>query len=124
MADPGIDTYLAALPEEQRSALEKLRATIREAAPEAVEVLSYGVPAFKQRQVLVSYGAAKKHCSFYVMSTAVVDAHKPELSGYKLGKGSVQFTPESPIPAPLVTKLVRARLAEAGGVRSASGSSR
>jgi uncharacterized protein YdhG (YjbR/CyaY superfamily) len=107
-----LDAYLAALPVDQRAALEALRATIRNAAPGADEVLSYGVPAFKQGKLLVSYGAAKNHCSFYVMSTAVVDAHAADLAGYKLGKGTIQFDPASPLPAALVTTLVKARLAE------------
>ena len=112
MTEAAIDAYIAALPADQRAALEALRATVRRAAPGAQEVLSYGVPAFKQGKLLVSYGAAKNHCSFYVMSTAVVDAHAAELAGYKLGKGTVQFDPASPLPPALVTKLVQARLAE------------
>ena len=114
MTEPRIDAYLARLPEDQHTALESLRRTIRAAAPGATEVLTYGVPAFKQKKMLVSFGAAKDHCSFYVMSTGVVDAHAAELSAYKLGKGSVQFSPGSPLPADLVTRLVKARLHEIG----------
>jgi uncharacterized protein YdhG (YjbR/CyaY superfamily) len=109
-----VAAYLQALPEEQRAALESLRADILAAAPSATEVLSYGVPAFKLRKMLVSYGAAKSHCSFYVMSTAVLDAHAAELQAYKLGKGSIQFSPEHPLPKPLVARLVAARLHEIG----------
>lgn len=108
-----IDALLAALPEEQRTALEKLRKTIRAAAPEAVESISYGIPAFKYRgRPLVSFAAAKAHCAFYVMSPAVMDAHRDALEGYDTAKGTIRFLPEQPLPAPLVEKLVRARIAE------------
>ena len=98
----------------------QLRDTIRAAAPEATEVISYQVPTFKYRgRPLVSFGAAKEHCSFYVMSPDVVEAHKADLEGYVLGKGSIQFSAAKPLPAALVKKLVKARIAEseAGGSR-------
>lgn len=110
---PEIDKVLAALPEDARTALEALRGTIAAAAPEAVESISYGVPAFKYRgRPLVSFAAAKNHCSFYVQSPAVMDAHRDELAPYTTSKGTVQFTPDAPLPDALVTKLVRARMAE------------
>lgn len=110
---PEIDKVLAALPEDARTALEALRGTIAAAAPEAVESISYGVPAFKYRgRPLVSFAAAKNHCSFYVQSPAVMDAHRDELAPYTTSKGTVQFTPAAPLPDALVTKLVRARMAE------------
>ena len=99
-----VDDYLARMPDDEaRGALHRLRETIRAAAPEATEV--------------ISYGAAKKHLSFYCMSTAVMDAHASELSAFKLGGGSVQFTPDRPIPNALVTKLVKARVAENESLR-------
>ena len=107
-----VDDYLARVPEEMRAALEKLRRDIRKAAPDAVEVLSYQVPAYRTNKMLVSFGAAKSHCAFYVMSTAVMDAYKDELAGYATGKGSIQFAPEAPLPTALVMKLVKARVAE------------
>ena len=104
---------LAALPADQRRALEGLRADIRRAAPDAVEAISYGAPAFKlDGRSLVSYGAAKGHCSFYVQSPAVVEAFAVKLDGFRLTKGAVLFTPERPIPAPLVRAIVQARVAE------------
>lgn len=112
-----VDDYLARMPSEARGALQRLRETISAAAPEATEVISYGVPAFRHHGMLVSYGAAKKHLSFYCMSTAVMEAHASELSAFKLGKGSVQFTPDRPIPDALVTKLVKARVAENQSLR-------
>ena len=114
-----VDGYLASIPEDARAALGKLRETIRDAAPEATEVISYQVPTFKYRgRPLVSFGAAKGHCSFYVMSSDVVEAHAADLEGYVLGKGSIQFSSAKPLPAALVKKLVKARIAETEAARS------
>ena len=108
-----VDAILAALPEATRDALEALRATIRAAAPSAVEGINYGVPAFKYRgKPFVSFGAGKAHCSFYVQSPAVMEAHQADLAGYDTSKGTVRFSPAAPPPAELVGKLVRARIAE------------
>ena len=108
-----IDAFLADFTAETRQALEELRRTIAAAAPEAVEGIGYGVPAFKYRgRPLVSFGAGKDHCSFYVQSPAVMDAHRSELKGYETAKGTIRFTPDHPLPAELVTKLVKARIAE------------
>lgn len=108
-----IEVYLANLPEDQRVALEHLRRTIAKAAPAATEAISYGVPAFKLHgRPLVSYGAGKAHCAFYLMSTGVMDAHLAELRGYQLGKGSIRFQSDSPLPEALVRTLVAARIAE------------
>ena len=108
-----IDKVLAALPDDARTALEALRRTIAAAAPEAVESISYGVPAFKYRgRPLVSFGAAKNHCSFYVQSPAVMEAHRDELAAYDTSKGTLRFVPTASPPAALVTKLVKARMAE------------
>jgi uncharacterized protein YdhG (YjbR/CyaY superfamily) len=110
---PEIDAIVAALPPDVRAALEDLRDTIAAAAPEAVEGIAYGVPAFRYRKrPLVSFGAARTHCAFYVQSPAVMDAHAAELAGYDTSKGTVRFTPDRPLPAELVTRLVRARIAE------------
>lgn len=117
---PGtIDVYLAPLPGEQRAALERLRQIIRAAAPEAVECISYGLPAFELNGKLVAFGAAAKHCAFYPMSTAVMEAHEKNLDGYSLSKGTIRFQPERPLPEALVRKLVRARVAENTGRRGA-----
>ena len=108
-----VDAFLAALPLEMRAALENLRRAIRAAAPDAEESISYGVPAFKYRgRPLVSFGAAKSHCSFYVQSPAVMEAHRDELAAYDTSKGTVRFAPDAPLPDELVAKLVRARMAE------------
>ena len=108
-----VDAFLAGLPEEVREALEDLRRTIAVAAPDAVEAIGYGVPAFKYRgRPLVSFGAGKDHCSFYVQSPAVMDAHRDELVGYSTAKGTIRFAAGTPLPSWLVTKLVEARIAE------------
>ena len=108
-----VDEFLSQVPEPQRAALEDLRETIRAAAPGATELINYGVPMFRlDGRNLVSYAAAKDHCSFYVQSPAVMEAHAADLASFKTSKGTVTFTPDHPIPPELVTKLVRARIAE------------
>jgi uncharacterized protein YdhG (YjbR/CyaY superfamily) len=108
-----IDEFLAGFPDDVRGALENLRRAIATAAPEAVEGIGYGVPAFKYRgRPLVSFGAGKDHCSFYVQSPAVMDAHRDALAGLDTSKGTIRFAPDKPLPTGLVTKLVRARMAE------------
>jgi uncharacterized protein YdhG (YjbR/CyaY superfamily) len=108
-----VDDYLAALPEDARAALEQLRKEIGAAAPGAVEAISYQIPTFKhQGRPLVSFGAAKAHCAFYVMSPKVMSAHAAELEAYDTGKGSIRFAADKPLPRALVHKLVKARIAE------------
>jgi uncharacterized protein YdhG (YjbR/CyaY superfamily) len=107
-----IDEYLAALNDDQRAALEKLRKTIRAAAPEAEECISYQLAAFRQNGMLVAMGATANHCAFYLMSSSTVEAHKDELKGYDTSKGTIRFQSDKPLPAALVRKLVKARIAE------------
>jgi uncharacterized protein YdhG (YjbR/CyaY superfamily) len=107
-----IDEYLGALSADQRAALDKLRKTIRSAAPEAEECISYQIPAFRQDRMLVGFGATENHCAFYLMSSATVKAYKDELADYDTSTGTIRFPPNRPLPAALVKKLVRARLAE------------
>ncbi len=111
-----VDVYLAEIPADARSALEKLRKTIRVAAPEAVEGFSYGVPAFKLNgKTLVCFAVFKNHCGFYPMSPEVLSAFAHELTGYKTAKGTIRFDPNKPLPATLVKRIVKARLAELEG---------
>ena len=105
-----VDDYLAALPEEARATLEKLRKTIKAAAPKAVEVISYQIPTFRYHGSLVAFAAFKGHCSFFVMSLAVMDAHKDELKPYETAKATIHFPADQPLPAALVKKLVKARM--------------
>ena len=108
-----VEAFLSAQPDDVRAALLHLRAMIRAAAPDATEQLNYGVPAFKLRgRPFVSYGAGRDHCSFYVQSPAVMEAHAEQLMGYRTSKGTVQFTPANPLPDDLVKTLVRARADE------------
>jgi uncharacterized protein YdhG (YjbR/CyaY superfamily) len=114
-----VDAFLSALTEDARTALQALRMSIAAAAPEAVEGIGYGVPAFKYRgRPLVSFGAGKNHCAFYVQSPAVMDAHRDDLVGYDTAKGTIRFAPSAPLPDSLVTKLVRARIAETDRART------
>jgi uncharacterized protein YdhG (YjbR/CyaY superfamily) len=114
-----IDDFLANVSPEARAALEQLRGWIREAAPDAVETIAYGVPAFKYRgRPFVSFGATQNHCAFYVQSPAVMEAHGDELATYDTSKGTVRFTPDAPLPRDLVMKLVKARMAEIDGSSS------
>ena len=105
-----VDTYLASLPEDQRAALQKLRETIKAAAPEAGESISYGIPSFKYKgRPLIHIGAAKHHCAIYGL---VPDAYKDELKQYDTSKGTIRFPADKPLPATLVKKLVKTRMAE------------
>ena len=107
-----VDDFLAALPGDFRLALEKLRKTIKGAAPNADEVISYRIPFYKQNGMLVGFSAAKEHCTFHIISAAILRDNAKALAAFSTGKGSIQFTPENPIPAALVTKIVKARLSE------------
>ena len=84
---------------------------ITAAAPDATEVISYGVPGFKLGSPLVGYGAAKQHIGFYVMDPAVIEAHRAELAGFKTSKGSISLPMDAPLPVELVTTIVRERVA-------------
>jgi uncharacterized protein YdhG (YjbR/CyaY superfamily) len=111
-----IEQFLDGVPPDKRRALQHLRDEIRRLVPEATESISYGVPAFKLGgRPLVSFGAARDHCTFYVQSPAVIEAFAQDLAGFRLSKGSVQFSPERPIPADLIRRLVEARIAEVRG---------
>lgn len=104
-----VDQWLARLDPLQRAALEKLRAQILAAAPGAEESISYGQPTFSLHGHLVSFGAFKKHLSFFPMSSSLI-AKFPEASPFATSSGTMQFQPHKPIPAALVKKLVKARV--------------
>lgn len=110
MAKPTtVDGYLAALPADQRAALQKLRAQIKAAAPGAVEYIGYGLAGFKfEGRPLVYFGAATHHCALYGALNAGRFAQK--LEGFKQSKGTIQFTPDRPIPAAVVKELVKGRI--------------
>jgi uncharacterized protein YdhG (YjbR/CyaY superfamily) len=111
-----IDEYLAGVSAEQRAALEKLRKIVQAAAPGAEEGISYGLAAFRlDGRPLVAFGATANHCAFYPMSSSTVEAHKHDLKGYDTSKGTIRFPADKPLPAALVRKLVKARIAENEG---------
>lgn len=110
------DEYLAAVSDDKRAALEKLRAMIQAAAPGAEECISYQLAAFRLNgKALVAMGATGNHCAFYLMSTSVMDSFESELAKYDTSKGTIRFQTDKPLPAALVKKLVKARIAENGG---------
>jgi uncharacterized protein YdhG (YjbR/CyaY superfamily) len=114
MATPtSVEEYMASLPEAPRAALEKLRKTIKAAAPEATETISYQMPAFKLHgRFLVSYAAFKNHCSLFPASAKVLEEHGEELKPYFSGKGTIRFTTDKPLSSTLVKKIVKARIEE------------
>ena len=106
-----VDEYLAAVPEEARATLEKIRKTIKAVAPQATEVISYQIPMYKQHGMLVGFAAFKGHCSLFPGAKAVA-TFKDELKAYETSKGTIRFPIGKPLPAALVKKLVKTRIAE------------
>src|SRR5712691_6680753 len=111
-APQNVDEYLAGVPEPARSTLNKIRATIRSTVPpEATETISYRIPAFKYKEVLVWFAAFSSHCSLFP-TASVVEAFKNELKGFSTSKGTIHFPTGEPLPTALVKKLVKARVAQ------------
>jgi uncharacterized protein YdhG (YjbR/CyaY superfamily) len=107
-----VDEYLARVPEPARTTLEKVRAVIRSVVPaETTEAISYGVPTFKLKGPVIWYAAFSKHCSVFP-TAAVIEQFKDELKAYTTSKGAIQFPVDKPLPAALLKKMVKARLAE------------
>ncbi len=106
-----VDDYFAALPRHSKAMMQELRDTIKKLVPQAEEVISYNIPAFKQQGMLVWYAAFNKHIGFYPRVSAI-EAFKKELSVYKAAKGSVQFPLDQQLPLSLVSKIVKYRLKE------------
>ncbi len=111
-APKNVDEYLAGVPEPARSTLNKMRTAIRSAAPrEATETISYGMPAFKHNGVLVWFAAFSDHCSLFPTGS-VIEAFENELKGFSTSKGTIHFSTDKPLPAALVKKMVKARVAQ------------
>jgi uncharacterized protein YdhG (YjbR/CyaY superfamily) len=111
-----IDAYLATVESDQRAPLEKLRQTIRSIVPRAEECISYGVPAFRLgRAVVAGFCARAKGCSYFPFSGTTFRTLARELEGYDKTKSALHFSPDAPLPATLVRKLIRARIAEIEG---------
>jgi len=106
-----IDDYISASPEDIRGVLERVRAAIRNAAPDATETIKYGIPTFVLGENLVHFAAFTKHIGFYPTPSAIV-AFRDQLSAYKSAKGSVQFPLDSPLPLELIEEIVRFRVKE------------
>ena len=107
-----IDTYVALQPEEVRADLEQIRQTIKAAALEAEEVISYRMPAFRYHGMLVGFAAARNHYGFYPWTGRTVEQFKDELQGYTTTKGSIHFAKDKPLPVSLIKKIVKHRMKE------------
>lgn len=107
-----INEYLDGLPEKEMIALHRLRKTIKSIAPKAEEIISYQIPVFKYYYSLVGFAAFKNHCSFFVMSKAVMKKFKEDLKSYRTATATIHFTVEKPLPATLVKRIIKARMKE------------
>ena len=116
---PSVEAYLSDLPAERRAVMDELRATVRAAAPEATEAISYQMPALRLHdRFLVSYAAYKSHYSLFPANEVVVKAVGAALTPYLSGRGTIRFPADKPIPYALVTKVVKARVKEANAGQS------
>ena len=108
-----VEAYLANVPEPARSTLESVRAVIRATVPaDAMECISYGMPAFRYKGALVGYAAFKSHCSFFPMSASLLDEFANYVKNFRTAKGTLQFPLDKPLPETLIRKLVRARVVQ------------
>jgi uncharacterized protein YdhG (YjbR/CyaY superfamily) len=107
-----VDAYLASTPKELRAVLENLRAAIKAAAPKAEEVISYQIPTYKYHGPLVHFMARASHCSFITVNKKVLKKFNNELADFEISGTTIHFTAENPLPAALVKKIVKARVAE------------
>jgi uncharacterized protein YdhG (YjbR/CyaY superfamily) len=105
-----INAYLETVPRGSRAVLQKLRRTIKTAAPEAEEGISYRIPVFTFHGPLVFFAAFENHCSLFVPSKAIVASFSSELKGYYTSGATIRFTPDRPLPLSLVRKIVKARV--------------
>jgi uncharacterized protein YdhG (YjbR/CyaY superfamily) len=106
------EEYLDGVPENVRVTLEKLRRSIRAAAPKAEEIIQYGIVVYRQGGSLVGFGAFKNHCGFYVMSNSVLKRFEKEVAGYETATGTIRFPLDKVLPAALVKSIVKARMGE------------
>jgi len=108
-----VEAYLAQVPEPARTTLKKTRAMIRAVAPkEAMERISYQMPSFHYKGALVAYSAFKDHCSLFPMGSSAIEEFAEELKGFRTSKGTIQFPLDKPLPKALLTKIVKARVAQ------------
>lgn len=107
-----VDAYIRKFPEAQQRSLQQIRQAIKAAAPDAEEIISYGMAGYKQNRVLVYFGGFTNHNSFFPASYAVIKQFSEELKSYKTSKGTIQLPLDKPVPATLIKKMVKARLQE------------
>ena len=107
-----VEEYLSSLPADKKRLVKEMRKTIKAAAPEAEELISYNMPALRFHGMLVYYAAWKEHIGFYGVSASIVNVFKKELAPYKISRGTVQFPLDEPLPVDLITKIVRHRVQE------------
>jgi uncharacterized protein YdhG (YjbR/CyaY superfamily) len=107
-----VEEYLNLFPESQRNELERVRKAIKNAAPNAEESISYGMPGYKLNGVLVYFGGFKNHCSFFPAGNSVIKKFGDELKDYKTSKGTIRFPLDKPIPLLLIKKMVKERVKE------------
>ena len=107
----GVNKYISNLPIEQQIALERVRQIIKNTVPEAQEYLSYKMPAYHFHGMIGGFAAFKNHCSFFPWDSKTIDVFKDELTGFKTSAGTIQFTPEKPLPEELLQKILRYRVA-------------
>lgn len=112
IAATNIDNYILNQPASAQASLEKLRQTIKAAAPEAEEVISYGMPSFKYHGMLVGFAAAKEHYGFYPWNSTTIDEFKEDLKPFGTSKGAIRFPADKPLPIALIKKIVKARMKE------------
>jgi uncharacterized protein YdhG (YjbR/CyaY superfamily) len=119
-APESVDAYLAGVPEPMRSTLNKIRAVIRSVVPpETTEIISYRMPAFKHKRVLVWFAAFSNHCSLFP-TAAIVKEFEKELEGFYTSQGTIQFPPDKRLPVALIKRIVKARVAQDEGRKGAA----
>lgn len=107
-----VEEYLTLFPEAQQNALEKIRKAVKDAAPKAEEMISYGMPGYKLNGPLVYFGGFKTHCSFFPGGYSAINKFSDELKKYKTSKGTIQLPLNEPIPVTLIKKIVKERVKE------------
>ncbi len=107
----GVNKYIAQLPVDQQIALERVRKIIKTTVPEAQEYLSYKMPAYHFHGMIGGFAAFKNHCSFFPWDSKTIDVFKEELANFKTSAGTIQFTPDQPLPEELLKKILRYRVA-------------
>ncbi len=108
-----VEEYLSRVPEPACSTLKHIRRVIQSAAPkETTEIISYGMPMFKYKGMLVGYAAFKNHCSLFPTGSGVIEKYAKDLDGYRTSRGTIQFPPDKPLPDALIKKIVKTRVKE------------